>query len=135
MGLLKWIKKLYTRSSSPALSEKLIARLNEADEEYMRAFATKSLRQLQNYVSRECAIKISRSVFSSKGRYFGAPKFRKTTWTLLPEEDTLLKVLKDVKFDSIRIGSILIVGVASNYQEEWMVDLSSDLLIIDISSR
>lgn len=134
MGLFKCFNK---KSDSPGLHKKLFAHLDEVDEVYMRAYATRSLKQLRGFVSHECADKVGRVVFSQgiNSRYFGAPKFRKTVWSVIEQRDNVLKVLKDVTFDSVRVGSILSVGVARDYKEYWTVQVSDDgFNVTDISA-
>lgn len=132
MGLLSMFSK---QKSSPALSGGLEHFLNDADAEYMRAFATKSIRQLQNFVSRECAVKISRVVFGNTNRYFGSEKFRKTEWVIQDNEDGVVTVQKSVHFDKVRIGATLNIGVASDYKECWVVDTREHrLVVLDIKA-
>ena len=106
------------------LPKHLIEFLELADKEYMRAFALKTTRGLQPYVTRECAVEVSQAVFSIGSRYFGADKFRKTTWSYAGEEDSITLARKDVVFDRIKIGGDMRIGVADNYSEIWEVDLS-----------
>lgn len=121
--------------SQTALPDSLESFLNDADAEYMKAFSTKSMRRLQDFVSRECAIKVSRVVFSNMNRYFGAPKFRSTRWTIQGKTGSSYHLLKDVQFDTVRVGVTLNVGVASDYKELWLVDVSGRKPIVtDISA-
>lgn len=127
--------RLAGSKSQTALPSNLESFLNDADAEYMKAFSTKSMRGLQDFVSRECAIKVSRVVFSSMNRYFGAPKFRSTSWVVQERAEDSYRLLKDVKFDTVRLGATLHVGVASDYKELWLVDISSKKpVIMDISA-
>ena len=123
------------QGGNPTLSDKLVDHLNEVDEKYMRAFSTRSMREVSDNLSRECAIKVSRSVFAvGSNRYFGAPKFRKTFWTAVSRCGDVLQVMKDVHFDSVRVGSTLSIGVAADYKEVWTVDVSgSRPIVTDIS--
>lgn len=132
MGLFALFSK---KESDGSIPSSLRSFLDDADTEYMRAFSTRSIRQLQNYVSRECAVKLSRVIFSGVNRYFGAPKFRNTAWQLQESKEGLLIVEKDVKFDSVRIGATLSVGVATDYKERWTVSVKEGrAVIVDISS-
>ena len=118
-----------------ALPDSLVSFLNDADTEYMQAFSTKSMRKLQDFVSRECAIKVSRVVFGRVNRYFGARKFRSTSWSVQEKEDGKYRILKDVQFDMVRVGVTLRVGVAGDYKEVWSVDVNGRKPIItDIST-
>lgn len=128
---------LFSRKAAngSAVQSKLVDYLNSVDEAYMSAYATKTMRQLQACVSRECAVKVSRSVFGAVNRYFGAPKFRSTTWAKVSDDGDTIKLLKDVKFDTVKIGAALNVGVAEDYQEYWTVRVSNGTpLVVDISS-
>jgi len=132
MGLLSMFSR---QKGSPALSRDLEHFLNDADVEYMRAFATKSIRQLQNFVSRECAVKISRVIFGNANRYFGSEKFRRTEWSIQDSVDGVVTLQKCVHFDKVRIGATLDIGVASDYKECWVVDTRSHkLVVLDIKA-
>lgn len=132
MGLLSMFSK---QKGSPALSGGLERFLNDADAEYMRAFATKSIRQLQNFVSRECAVKVSRVIFGNTNRYFGSEKFRKTEWAVQGSVAGIVTLQKSVHFDKVRIGATLDIGVASDYKECWVVDTRDcKLVVLDIKA-
>ena len=105
------------------LARSLVEHLNKVDEEYMKSFAVKSVRGLQDYVSRECAVKISQSVFAIGTRYFGADKFRTTTWTLFKEDGSILTIQKVVTFDKVRVGGAMSINVADSYRELWTVNV------------
>lgn len=113
------------KESNQRLPRHLIEFLNEADREYMKCFSLMTTRGLQPYVTRECAVAVSQSVFSIGSRYFGADKFRNTSWSLDDEEDEVLLVRKDVVFDRVKIGGDMRIGVADNYSEIWEVDMSN----------
>lgn len=129
-----WFKSK-KQDDSTTLSKHLIEHLNIVDKEYMKAFSIKSTRVLQAYVSRDCAIKVSQSIFSLGSRYFGADKFRTTNWVLVSEIDGILEVYKDVVFDKVKIGGSMRIGVADNYKELWQIDntVKSKPIVLDIS--
>lgn len=109
----------------------MIAYLNEVDLEYMRAYAMKTTRHLQKYVDRDCALKVSREVLACRSRYFGAEKFRKTTWTIESSNDVEQVIRKQVVFDQVRVCSSLTIDVAENYCELWTL-ARKDNIIKDI---
>lgn len=114
------------------LPSSLINFLNEADTEYMKAFAIKNTKVLKDHLSRDCIIKIGQEVFSIGTRYFGAEKFRKTSWTILSDMDGVVEVLKTVTFDKIKVGGSLSISVQTNYKELWVVGANNGYRVTDI---
>ena len=112
------------------LSKECINFLNAVDYEYMRAFSTRSMRTLNTLLTRECAINVSRLIFAVNSRYFGAEKFRTTSWTVMQEEETFTRVLKDVVFDKVKVAGSLYIDIADNYREVWELDTSEKELKI-----
>lgn len=115
----------FGKSDDSGLSKKLIKYLTMVDELYMRAYGIRTSRALYDYLSTEAIQKVNKAIFQLGGRYFGTAKFRSTTWSIISEMGTTLILLKDVKFDKVRVGSTISVAVADNYSEEWTVDLSN----------
>ena len=131
MGLFSIFKK---NQEDGSMSSHLRGVLETVDELYMEAHATKSTKQLQAYLSRDCLVKVSQSVYSIGTRYFAAPKFRNTKWTILENVDDVLKIEKDVVFDKVLVGGKVSVAVANSYREIWTVDTSKrNVVITDIS--
>lgn len=121
------------KADATNLDKKYIQFLSEVDAEYMRAFSTKSMRVLKNYLSRECAVELSSIIFAAGSRYFGADKFRTTQWTLLSSDNNVLTILKDVTFDKVKVAGSLYIEVADNYKEVWQLDVNQkDFVICDI---
>lgn len=98
--------------------------LDTVDSEYMKAYTTRSIQILQKYVSRECALKISRVIGAYNSRYFGTERFRKTTWTILDNICDRLTIKKSVEFSKVKISGTVKMSVADNYEEIWIVDYS-----------
>lgn len=111
--------RAFKKAKPSALSRDTISFLSQADLAYMRSYATMTVRDLQLYTTRECALKILRKVHSEPNRYFGSPKFRKTGWEMLSESGDMVEIKKTVNFDSVRIGSALSIEVADDYTEIW----------------
>ena len=100
--------------------------LNEVDEYYMRAFSTRAVnRLLSPYLTRECIVKVSRKILSGRERYFGAEKFRRTSWVLLCKGVDEWRIKKVVEFDKIRVAGQVAISIAPDYVEEWSVDFRS----------
>jgi len=131
MGLLsKFMKK---QTSSHGISKDLQAYLDKVDAVYLRAYATKTTRELKEYVTNECALKVSRQIFGAASRYFGTPKFRNTDWMILTEEDNVLTLLKEVTYDSVRVSDLLKISAADDYKEHWVIDCSGKVpVVLDI---
>lgn len=132
-----WLFNLFKRKkiSNTDLSKQLVDYLNKVDAEYMRAYAVKSTRILQMYISRECAMKVTSTIFGINSRYFGSSKLRHTTWIKVSQDTKVLKILKNVVFDKIYVGGAMSIEAADNYKEYWLVDISDEdkPIIIDIS--
>ena len=132
-----WLFDLFKRRKldNTELSKQFINYLNKVDKEYMRAYSIKSTKQLQIYVSRDCTVKLANSIFSISSRYFGSDKPRHTTWTKVQENSEIVKILKDVVFEKVRIGGSMSIEVADNYKEYWLIDMSNkeQPIVLDIS--
>ncbi len=108
--------------------------LIKADTAYMNSFATRSMKILSQYLTQECNDKISRIVYSRIDRYFGSPKFRDTEWAVKEETESTIRILKTVTFDTVRIGSVLELGIAEDYCEEWTVYRAPAYKVADIKN-
>ena len=108
--------------------------LDRADTAYMNAFSTRSTKIISRFLTPGCVARISRVIYSNADRYFGAPKFRKTEWILLENSGKELTFRKKVTFDSVRVGSILELGIASDYCEEWKICVEPELKVSSIRS-
>ena len=116
-----WLFDLFKRRKldNTELSKQFINYLNKVDKEYMRAYSIKSTKQLQIYVSRDCTVKLANSIFSISSRYFGSDKLRHTTWTKVQENSEIVKILKDVVFEKVRIrGNVEITKVDSKDKDK-----------------
>lgn len=123
----------FGRKDRKKLSTSLVSHLDKVDAAYMNAYTIKSMRGIQPYLTPECANKIARKVYSAKNVYFGAPKFRRTEWTLIRDENNQKHILKDVRFDKIKLGARLSLNVANDYQETWIVQkIQSKYVVLDI---
>lgn len=97
----------------------------------MLSYVSKSIRPLEKYMSRECVVKVSRAIYSSPRRYFGAPKFRDTAWSLIECKNGCCVIRKEVKFDAIKLKGGLSCPVSNDYNEVWCMD--NNYVITDIS--
>lgn len=98
--------------------------LLEADERYMRAFTSKSVKVLGAYFSRDCCIKLSRAIYGeSNVRFFGTDKYRETVWTPILTESEKMVLRKTVTFDKIKISKRFKMAIADDYSERWIVSM------------
>lgn len=112
------------------ISGKMVNFLNKVDEEYMLAYNTKTIRGLQEYISRECGISVSQKIHGVGSRYFGAAKFRNTKWQLQSKEGNSYTILKSVVFDKITVAGAMRMSVANDYQEIWVVNADDKKMIV-----
>lgn len=108
-----------------------ISFLNEADEEYIRAYSTKSTRRLKEYMTPDCLYKISNVIYGGSTRYFGVAKFRNTTWEIVSENETLIDFRKDVVYDKVKVSPSLKINIADNYRELWTLNIK-DMKVVDV---
>lgn len=116
----------------PGLNRKTEAFLNKVDEAYMRAFSTKGVKALMDYMSPECLSKVRTWVYTTNIRYFGAEKFRTTTWEVLTEKNGILSLRKTVVFAKVKVTNRMSMKVAEDYEEVWRVDTNAGLRVVDI---
>lgn len=108
-----------------------ISFLDKVDEAYMQVFATKAVtRTLNSYMTRDLLVIMNRKVLGYGYRYFGAPKFRKTSWTLLDLYEDKMRILKEVTFGKVKVSGGISISVASDYSEIWMLDYSGKVPMI-----
>lgn len=126
----------FRKAEEDSVSKDLVSFLNQVDTLYMQAYTTKSTRVLKSYISRDCAVKLSSSIFTYNTRHFGTDKFRTTVWSIVKQEGAILLVRKDVTFDKVKIGKNVKMSVADNYSEHWVVDYRNiaNPVVLDISS-
>lgn len=120
------------KKETSSLPKQLQDFLTAADDVYMRSFAIKSIKVLSKHFSRECCIKLSRAIYGEGNfRFFGTDKFRTTTWKIDSEESGILKILKTVDFDKVKISKNFKMQIADNYSEMWYVR-NDDYLVVNI---
>lgn len=106
--------------------------LTAADENYMRAFAMKSIKVLSTHFTRECSVKIARIVYSEGNyRFFGTDKFRTTRWSIERQDSSTITLLKVVDFDKVKVSKSFKMQVADNYSERWCVSIP-DYKVMDV---
>ena len=108
--------------------------LDNADAEYMRAFTIKSLNALSSAFSRDCVMKLRAQIYGGAPRYFGTPKFRKTSWDIVTQVENIVSVQKNVAFAKVKVSNALSVNVSEDYSELWKLDISETPVVIDIIS-
>ncbi len=120
-----------SKKETGALSRAQLSFLNEADREYMKAFNTRSVRDLQQYLSRDSNVKVSRRVYGIGTRYFGSDRFRNTEWVVQSKEGNMTTVQKKVTFDKVKVAGSICIGVADDYDEIWILD-TDQTKVVDI---
>ena len=100
--------------------------LDEADKLYIKAFETRTISVLKTHFTLECCRKMSVWITNdASSRFFGDEKFRTTTWTILEENDTLVKIQKECVFKDIKISMSRNMKVSDDYQEIWELDVTT----------
>lgn len=114
------------------LDKKLEEELNKLDEVYIHAYETRSINCLKSCAKPEFLYKLAR-IAVLRPRYFSDKIYRKNTWELLATEGAIQSLRKTCNYQSVRLGAIKKVKIATDYSELWQVArLSNVLTIIDI---
>ena len=117
------------KKDTSSIPSKILGVLEDADEAYMKAFTTKRLSPLSSYMTRDCLVTVSRIVYATGSRYFGAPKYRNTEWVIKGKSESGdLVIEKNVTFDRIALKGSLKVNCAQDYSEIWTFDVKENLI-------
>lgn len=110
------------KKEAGALSRAQLSFLNKVDKEYMKAFNTRSVRDLQQYLTRDCNVKVSKKIYGIGAKYFGSERFRNTEWIVQSKEESKTVIRKVVTFDKVKVVGSICIGVADDYDELWVLD-------------
>lgn len=121
-------------TTNNGISKELISFLKQVDGLYMESYSLKSTRDIAKFLTPAYRHKLTSVICSINTRYFGDEKYRKTTWSLISEENDCIKIGKDVKFDNVKVAGKLSIAVASNYKEVWTVIKNSSYLVDNIQA-
>lgn len=89
--------------------------LMKADEEYVRAFQTKLLGNLDRYLTRLCCTKLMERIRMSDKEVVGMMRYRKTEW--VKKEESVY--VKNVSYEDVNMGCGVKVPLGDSYQELW----------------
>ncbi len=124
----------FKKSSSPSngLPDALNKFLEVADEEYIKAFSTKTPSILKQHFTRRCCMAIGRwSAVEGTLRYFPDKKFRTTTWKLLSYKDDTYLLQKDCCYRDVKINIAQRMKLSDDYSEKWVVLEDSSNYMVD----
>lgn len=91
--------------------------LNKADEEYVRAFQTKVIGNLDKYLTRLCCTKLMERIRMSDREIVGMSRYRKTMW----EKSADGTYVKKVEYEDVNMGCGVKVPLGDPYTEVWTV--------------
>lgn len=89
--------------------------LMKADEEYVRAFQTRLLGNLDRYLTRLCCTKLMERIRMSDKEVVGMMRYRKTEW--VKQGDSVY--VKNVSYEDVNMGCGVKVPLGDPYQEYW----------------
>ena len=79
------------------------------------------------HFSLDCCRKMSVWITNeASSRFFSDEKFRTTTWTVLEETDSHVKVQKECIFKDIKISMSRSMKVSDDYKEIWDIQVTPD---------
>ena len=114
---------------------KVIKFLNEADDALMRAYYTKDISVVAEYMTRDLLDYMSEelSTHDDLTAKFGLAKYRIRNWTILDEQGDVIVVHKEVSHKDVRIKGMISIPVGDRISEEWYVHSDrNSYLIFDI---
>lgn len=89
--------------------------LTKADEEYVRAFQTKVIGNLDKYLTRLCCTKLMERIRMSEKEAVGMSRYRKTEWKKGPDGT----YVKCVSYEDVNMGCGIKVPLGDPYTEFW----------------
>lgn len=117
------------------MDSKFVEELNRLDDIYIHAYETRSINILKKFAKPEFLYKLSR-VAVLRPRYFADKIYRVNSWELLSQEGATQTLRKSCTYQTVRLGAIRKVKIATDYSETWQVAyLSGILTIIDIKEE
>lgn len=112
--------------------EPIMSFLYAADKAYIQALENKNAKLFEEY----CTLPMSRSIIEIIGRgelpYFGIERYRKVTWSNLPEE---LKYRRDLTHDNVRVTAKVSLALGDDITEIWTIVIMNGQYKVDDIER
>lgn len=110
----------------------ILSWLNEADKHYSLAFQTKSIGQLQNYVSRDCAVDLIDKIRAGEKAYAGLDRYKHVEWFKKSSDGNTATFIKDVHYDHVKFSHGVVAPVGDDHKERWVVQLIPSRCVTEI---
>ncbi len=111
-GLGKKNKSVVSHSKDPNVKF-----LTIVDDEYVRAFQTKVLGNLDKYLTRLCCTKLMERIRMSEKENVGMSRYRKTEW----QRSSDGTYIKSVSYEDVNMGCGIKVPLGDPYTELWTI--------------
>lgn len=117
------------------IDKKFEEELNRLDDMYIHAYESRSIMQLKSVAKPEFLYRLAK-IAVLRPRYFSDKIYRKNSWDIISIEGAVYHLRKTCNYQSVRLGAIRKVKIATDYSELWQVArLSNVLTIIDIKEE
>ena len=118
------------------IDKKFEEELNKLDDIYIHAYETRSINILKTVAKPEFLYKLSR-IAVLRPRYFSDKIYRNNSWECLLVDGATYTLKKQCIYQSVRLGAIRKVKIATDYSEIWQVLRipSGILTIVDIKEE
>lgn len=111
--------RFFKRVKDPKSS--LLLFLEEADEALIRAYETKQIAGFTKYASNEVLRFISEKLNSEKPRLFGTKNYRTRNWTILSNQESMIRVKKELRHSHVKLNKGIYVAIGEDVDEFWEV--------------
>lgn len=110
----------------------ILSWLNEVDKCYSLAFQTKNIGQLQNYVSRDCAVDLIDKIRAGEKAYAGLDRYKHVQWFKKSADGDTVTFIKDVHYDHVKFSQGVVAPVGDDHKEKWVVQINPSMCVNEI---
>lgn len=110
----------------------MLSWLNKVDDAYSLAFQTKSLKPLQEYISRDLGVALIDKIRAGEKAYAGLDRYKHVSWSKLKSDDTTTTYIKEVHYDHVKFSQGVVAPVGDDHKERWVVQNSPTPCVLDI---
>lgn len=98
-----------------------VAWLDKVDAAYQRAFQTKSAAGLEEFMTRQCLVRLLERIRMGDKAYSGLERYRHVDWAKGECTPTSVTFIKKVTYDQIQMSKGIIVPVGDESTENWVI--------------
>lgn len=100
--------------------------LNNADDAYMLAYATKNVTPMIPYADPAVCTALLQEILSGEEQYFGTSNLRNRKWSYVKMNGSTIQVVKELKHTPLSCGRNMAIALADAVDQFWDIRVDED---------